>query len=260
MRTTSNGFSLALAPAGLAALALSLGGAATLILGEYAQAAPPKPAPKPAAKAPAKPAARPSAPMAFTPRTLDLAPGETFPVELFLPSPTGKAIQSELKFEPGPEVTVSPDPRFGGRVPGWGTKTFPKVSASAKAEGELPVKATLLAGGKEAVLTVRIVRPGIEPVPGRNKLTVKVTNPFTSRLLFGRVIASNPDRFLQDVTTREFKVSPGQTAELVFPLPGAAPVMGEKYDFTLRVETYNGYRSVTKYPLEFPQLETGPDR
>jgi hypothetical protein len=99
---------------------------------------------------------------------------------------------------------------------------------------------------------VRVAAPEIEPVPGLFKLTVRVTNPFKSRAMTGRIVASNPDRFLQNITTREFKVPAGQTEEVVFPLPGAAPVVTEKYDFTLTVQTYQGYKSKKTYALTFP--------
>ncbi|MFN3652509.1 MAG: hypothetical protein ACK47B_23275 [Armatimonadota bacterium] len=207
----------------------------------------------PAQKAPAKSA--PKKPlvqaMRFTPKELDLAPGETYPVELLVPSPTGRAVKGELKYEPGEGVTVKPDARFKNSVPGYGLKTYPKVTASRTAEGEIPVKATFEPGG-EATLLVRAARPEIEVTTGEFKLTVKVTNPFKTRVMNGRVEASNPDRFLQNVTAREFKIGPGKSQELVFPLPGAAPVEGDTYDFTFQVETYQGYRATEKMALSFP--------
>lgn len=219
---------------------------------------------KPAAKATAAKAAAPGvkptaakpavkvSPMAFTPKALDLAPGETYPVELFVPSPTGKAVSGKLTFTPAKGLEVKPDARWSDKVPGWGTKTYPTIAAAADAQGALPVTAELEKGGK-ATLTVNVAPPHLELVPGSFKLTVKVTNPFKSRPMTGRIIASNKDRFLEDVTTREFKIPPGQTAEVVFPLPGASPVIGEKYDFVLDVQTYQGYRDKKTYPLEFPQ-------
>ncbi len=210
--------------------------------------------------APAKPA--PTAPpaFAFRPATLDLAPGETYPVEVAVPSPSKKGGEVALSFTPTLGLSVKPDPRWSGRVGAYGAKTFPKVTAGADAAGELSVTATVgetPSGLRSTVLKVRILPPGIEVIPGIKKLTVRVTNPWSTRLLFGRIVASNPDRFLQDVTTREFRVEAGKTGEVVFPLPGAAPAEGETYDFTLRVETYNGYRSVKKHSLAFPPE---PDR
>jgi len=204
--------------------------------------------------APAKAPVRPAAPMAFKPAVLDLAPGETYPVELFVPSPTGKAFSGALDFEVERGLTVSPDSRWKGSVPGWGLKTYPKLTAAPDATGEYALKASIGSGAavKQSALKVRIVRPTIELDPGVFKLTLKVTNPFASRLLNGRITVSNPDRFLQDVTTREFKIEPGKTQDLEIPLPGAAPVCGETYDFTLTVETYQGYKEKKTYPLAFP--------
>jgi hypothetical protein len=218
--------------------------ASVLVLGATA----PKPAPKPAPKAPAKPVVGPPR---FTPSEFDLAPGESYPVEVFVPSPSGKAVQGRLVFTAGDGITASPDPRWPGKVPAWGLKTYPRLTARADAAGDIPVRAAL-EGGPAGTLTVRVTAPTIQPVPERKQLTVKITNPFRKRLLHGRVIAANPDRFLQDVTTREFKLPPGQNGEVVFPLPGAAPAEGETYEFTLTVETYQGYRAKQTYPLSFP--------
>lgn len=209
----------------------------------------------PAAKAPpvrGRPAPAPARVAAFSPAVLELAPGETFPVELFVPSPTGKAFQGRLKYLAGKGLEVAADPRWKGQVPPWGAKTFPRVTATpAAAAGEISLVAELQGGGK-ATLTVRVAVPTAEPVPGERQLAVKVTNPFSSRPLFGRVRVSNPDRFLQDVTAREFKIAAGQVGEVLFPLPGAAPAEGETYDFTVRLETYQGYRFQRTYPLSFP--------
>ena len=214
-------------------------------------AAPPakKPA-QPAAKAPAKPKPAPK-PMAFAATEFDLAPGETYPTELFIPSPTGKAISGRLRYLPSPGLIVIPDARWTGKLPPWGAKTFPKIAARADASGELTVKCVFDKGG-EAVLPVRVVEPLVEPLPGLRQLTVKITNPFRKRTLHGRVTAANPDRFLQKVTALEFKIPPGETGEVVFPLPGAAPAEGETYDFTLSFESYQGWRFRQTYPLAFP--------
>jgi hypothetical protein len=211
------------------------------------------PAPKkPAAQTPAKPAPKtPAKPMGFAPTELDLAPGETYLTELFVPSPTGKAFTGQVAYTAPDGLVVKPDARWTGKVPPWGLKTYPRVTAAPTATGDHAIKASITKGA-EASLAVRVMPPGIEPVTGLHKLTIKVTNPFRHRLMTGKVKAANPDRFLQDITTREFKVAPGETQEVEFPLPGAAPVDGEKYDFTLTVETYHGYRSEKVYSLEFP--------
>jgi uncharacterized cupredoxin-like copper-binding protein len=223
------------------------------------------PAKAPAAKAPAapsltvkkpstKPAKAPPAPpavMAFNPTELDLAPGETYRVELLVPSPTRKAVTGALQFEPIKGLTPKPDARWSGKVPPWGTKTYPSVTAAPDASGDLPLVATFDKGGT-ARMMVHVARPRLEIIPGFRKLTVKVTSPFKTRPLTGRIVASNPDRFLENITTREFKVAPGQTEEVVFPLPGAAPAESETYNFTLTVETYQGYRDQKTHALSFP--------
>lgn len=203
----------------------------------------------PAAK-PAK-AARPAAAMAWNPKELDLAPGETYRVELAVPSPTGKSTTGKLSYEPGKGVTVKPDPRWKDQVPAWGVKTFPWISAAADASGDVPVSAQLEKGGK-ATLMVHITSPGVDVVPGKGQVTVRVTNPFRTRTLSGRVLAANRDRFLQDITTREFKIAPGMTQDVVFPLPGAAPAETEKYDFTITVQSYQGFKHGQHYQLQFP--------
>lgn len=228
-----------------AAIGLGLLGASMALAAPMAEA----PASKPA-KAPEKL----SGPMAFRPAELDLAPGETYPVELYVPSPTGKYFNGTPAFTVDRAITIKPDARWKTRVPPWGQKTYPKVTASRDAEGEYVVKSTIGEGenAPSAGLKVRIVEPQVELIPGEFKLTIKVTSPFKTRLLHGRLAISNPDRFLQDITTREFKVSPGQTQTLVIPLPGAAPVDGEAYDFTVTVETYQGYKRKKTHSLEFP--------
>jgi hypothetical protein len=210
-----------------------------------------KPAAKPAPKAPAKPAPKPAPPMAFTPAELDLAPGETYLAELVVPSPTGKAFTSKLTYTPGTGLTVKPDARWTGKVPPWGVKSYPRITASADATGDVPVEVALEGGGK-AILTVHVLTPTVEMVPGLGQLTVKVTNPFRTRAFNGRVQVSNPDRFLQDVTTREFKLPAGETGELVFPLPGAAPAESEQYEFTVKLDGYHGYKFRKTEALTFP--------
>lgn len=229
-------------------------GAVLVLAAVSAPAATPAKKAAPQGAKPAKAPVKPSAPMAFKPAVLDLAPGETYPVELFVPSPTGKEFSGPLDFEVEKGITVTPDARWKGRVPGWGLKTYPKLTAARDASGEYAVKAAVGEGeaAKSAPLKVRIVTPQLELQPGVFKLTLKLTNPFESRLLNGRIEISNPDRFLQDVTTREFKIEPGKSQELVIPLPGAAPVCGETYDFTVTVETYQGYKEKKTYPLAFP--------
>jgi hypothetical protein len=214
---------------------------------EATPAAPPK---DPAAKPAPKIAPKPKPVIAFKPATLELMPGETFLVELFIPNPAGKEVPAKLGFWPGGGVDLTPDARWKGKLPRYGAKLYPKISAISRADGEIPVAVTV--DGQKATLNVKIVHPTIEVVPAYKKLTVKVTSPFTERACNGRVEVSNPDRFLQDITTREFKLMPGQTAELLFPLPGAAAAESETYDFTVLVEGYHGFKDKKTHPLSFP--------
>lgn len=210
----------------------------------------PKPAPGPAAKAAPKPKPAPKK-MAFTPPELDLAPGESYLTELFVPSPTGKAVTGTLTFGPTEGLVAKPDGKWDGKVPPWGRKVFPLIAASpGMPEGEYTFPAKLDKGG-EAALKVKVVAPHVEPVPGLRQVSVRITNPFR-RVLQGKIKAANPDRFLQTITTREFNIPAGETGEVVFPLPGAAPAEGEKYDFTFTVDSYRGWHFERTYPLEFP--------
>lgn len=211
---------------------------------------PAAPTVEPAAKPAAKPAPKPKPVIAFKPTTLELMPGETFDAELFIPNPSGKEMPADVAFSPGPGVSVKPDARWKGKLPRYGAKLYPKFTAARDADGDIPV--AVMVAGQKATLNVKIVHPAIEVVPAYKKLTVKVTSPFSTRACNGRVEVSNPDRFLQDITTREFKLMPGQTAELLFPLPGAAAAESETYDFTILVEGYHGFRDKKKHALAFP--------
>lgn len=218
-------------------------------------AAPVASAPKPAAKPKPKPKPRkpaePRKPMAFKPGELDLAPGESYLTELFIPSPTGKHVTGKLTFGPTEGIVAKPDARWDGKVPPWGRKVFPLVAASpGLPEGEYGFRAAFDKGGA-AELKVRVVAPQLEPIPGLRQVSVRITNPFR-RVLQGKIKAENPDRFLQTITTREFEIKPGETGEVVFPLPGAAPAEGEKYNFTFTVDSYRGWHFERTYPLEFP--------
>src|SRR4051794_22862292 len=77
---------------------------------------------------PAKTAPAPVGPMAFTPAELELAPGETSLVTLFVPSPTGKYFSGTLSFLPEKGLAVQPDARWPDRIPPWGVKVFPKIT------------------------------------------------------------------------------------------------------------------------------------
>ncbi|MBM3457893.1 MAG: hypothetical protein FJX77_05105 [Armatimonadetes bacterium] len=206
----------------------------------------------PKADTPGKsPTARSGKAMRFALEGLDLAPGDSYLVELVVPSPTGRAVTGTLAFEAAPGVTVQPDTRWKDRLPAWGAKTYPRIRCSPQSTGEILVRARFSAGG-EALLPVRIATPTMDPIPAADRLTVKITNPFRSRPMTGRVQAANPDRFLGTITARPFRLGPGETGEVVFPLPGAAPAEGEEYLFTLTLQTYDGHKSQKTIPLKFP--------
>lgn len=194
---------------------------------------------------------KPASRMEFRPATFDMMPGETYPVELYIPNRTRRTMAAKLTYKAGNGLSVKPDRRWTGKIGRYGAKSWPKIVAGPKAKGVIPVTATVDKVGS-AKLTIRIVEPTLKVTPGLFQVAVVIANPFRERKLKGRIIASNPDRFLQDITTREFFILPGKKARLVFPCPGAAPVETETYDFTFEIHGYAGYRSVRKYALEFP--------
>ena len=193
--------------------------------------------------------AKPATRMEFRPAELELSPGETYPVELFIPNRSRKPAVTTLSY--APKADVLPDARWTGKIGRYGVKTWPKIHLSSQAKGEIPITASAGKFG-EAQLLIKVSEPSLKVIPGLFKLTVIVRNSFQNRKLKGRLIASNPDRFLQDITTREFMIPPGHQQTLVFPLPGAAPADGETYDFTFQVQSYAGYRATRKYSLKFP--------
>lgn len=215
----------------------------------------------PASRAPRKPVAArkpPAGPpsVRFLPAALDLAPGETYPLEIFFPNPKRKAFQAAPQITASEGLTLIPDTRAGGAIPRYGLKLYPKVTARPDATGPQQIEASL-EGVRGASLPVRIVEPEIRPAPGYQVLAVRITNRFRARPLSGRILASNPNRFLENVTAREFRIPAGEMGEVVFPLPGAAPAQDETYEFSLELQTYQGYRRVYKYDLEFPPLKPG---
>lgn len=192
----------------------------------------------------------------FRPAQLDLAPGEKYPVEVLFPNHRRTQYAATPVIETSEGLTLVPDSRGKGTIPRYGLKLYPRVRATAEASGEQWVEGRL-PGLKSQRLAVRIVEPEIEPIPGDQRLTVRITNPFRVRPLTGRIVAANPNRFLQNVTARLFKIEPGATGEVVFPLPGAAAAPGETYEFTLELQTYQGYRKKHRFDLEFPPLRPG---
>jgi hypothetical protein len=214
----------------------------------------------PAATVPAgtRPAPSPAAPMAFTPAELELAPGETSLVTLFVPSPTGKYASGTLSFVPEKGVTVQPDARWPERIPPWGVKVFPKITAAGDAAGTAQVVATLTDGGT-ATLRVAFSRPEVKLVPGIHELRIQVRNPMRGRPMKGRIGLTNPDRFLGNITSALLDVAPGATQETRIPLPGAAPSEHEKYAFTYTLQTWAGYREQQTLPLTFPPQPPAAD-
>ena len=85
-----------------------------------------KPAAKPAAKAP-KPVPKP---MVFSPAVLELAPGETYLTELWIPNVAGKEAPVGLKLTPGAGLSLIPDRRWTGKLPRYGAKLYPKPEIS----------------------------------------------------------------------------------------------------------------------------------
>jgi hypothetical protein len=189
--------------------------------------------------------------MSFLPPDLDLAPGESYRVELFVPAPGGKPAAGTLTLATGKGISVQEDTKFPSKLPAWGAKTYPTVTAAADAAGEALLTATHSAGG-EATLRLNIVEPGVTPTPGDQRLTVRITNPFRMRPLIGRILAANPNQLLQYVTAREFRIPPSSAADMFFPLPGLAAAADGNYEFTLTLQSYQGYRSKRTFSLKFP--------
>jgi hypothetical protein len=212
-------------------------------------------APKKAPKPPGKPAA----PMTFTPAAMDLLPGETYPVTLFVPSPNGTYYSGELSFAHERGLRVEPDARFPDRIPPWGVKVFPKVRSAPDAEGTGKVVAILTPAGRTATVNVALVRPEVKLVPGIHQLRIQVTNPMRSRPLKGRIGVANPDRFLGNVTSGLLDIAPGSTQEIKIPLPGAAPATDETYAFTYNLQTWAGYRDEKTVNLQFPPQPPAAD-
>jgi hypothetical protein len=241
---------LILALAGAVGLPFARGVAAPRPQATTAVASPPAKAAKPAPKA------APS--ITFTPSPLELAPGETYPVTVFVPSPTGRYHKSVLSFQVKGGVSVQSDPRFPDTVPPWGVKVFPKIQAGSDAAGTASVVATLIPGGS-GTLNVSIKRPTVSLIPAVHQLRIQVTNPMQGRPLKGRVSVSNPDRFLGASTGALLEVPPGSVQEVQIPLPGAAPVEGETYAFTYTLETWSGYQEKKTLNLRFPPQPPAQD-
>ncbi len=204
--------------------------------------APPRPKPTKVSAAP---------PLAWKPASLELCPGERSLVELFIPGSARPTPGALLKVDAGTGLTYEPDKRYKGTVARWGAKLFPLVRARADAPvGDTTVTASF--GTQSATLKIQVQEPEIRVTTGIRMLTVAVTNPFKSREIVGRIGAQNKDRFLENVTSRDVKVGPGASQDLVFPLPGAAPVESESYDFTFTVQTYQGYKKASRHSLRFP--------
>ncbi|MGC8834626.1 MAG: hypothetical protein ACP5R4_11305 [Armatimonadota bacterium] len=192
----------------------------------------------------AEPAAREIA--VFNPADLDLAPGETYLFGVHVRNPLGKRVKAVITLVPSSGLSLTIE-RWEGILPPWGVKLFPRIKAATTRSADGTVTVELQAEGKKigsSVFHVRHALPQADlTADWPSKCVVfKITNTFRSRRLKGGVRLSNPDRFLQDITTGLFDVEPGKTAEIRIPVPGASPAEGEAYRFTAEFRTWEGYR------------------
>ena len=182
----------------------------------------------------------------FNPADLDLAPGETYLFGVHVRNPIGKRVKAVITLVPSSGLSLTIE-RWEGVLPPWGVKLFPRVKASSNRSTDGTVTVELRAEGKmigSAVFQVRHTLPQADLIADWPSKCVifKITNTFRNRRLKGGVRLSNPDRFLQDVTTGLFDVEPGKTAEIRIPVPGASPAEGEAYRFTAEFRTWEGYK------------------
>jgi len=203
----------------------------------------------PAAKKAPQPA------IVFAPADLDLAPGERYMFEVTIRNPIGKPQQATVTLAPDPGLTVSPA-TWKGRLPTWGVKLYLRISAAPDRSADGSVTVRLAVGGKTLAQRAFVVRntvPQADIVADwqGGAVTFRITNTFRTRKLKGGVTLTNPDRFLQDITTGLFDVEPGRTAEVRIPIPGAAPAPGESYQFTAVYRTWEGYTGRISRYLEY---------
>lgn len=181
----------------------------------------------------------------FSPSDLDLAPGEGYLFGVHVKNPLGKPTKAVVLLTADSDLTLSTQ-RWEGVLPKWGVKLFPRIRAAANRSRDGSVTVRLVVSGKtigEGRFAVRHTVPEADLVADwpRQCVVFKITNTYRNRRLKGGVRLSNPDRFLQDVTTGLFDVAPGQTAEVRIPVPGASPAEGETYRFTAVYRTWEGY-------------------
>jgi len=181
----------------------------------------------------------------FSPTELDLAPGEAYLFGVHVKNPIGKPTKAAILLTADGDLTLSTE-RWEGLLPKWGIKLFPRIRAAAGRSRDGFVTVRLVVSGKtagEGRMLVRHTVPEADLVADWPSQCVvfKITNKYRNRRLKGGVRLSNPDRFLQDVTTGLFDVAPGQTAEVRIPVPGASPAEGETYRFTAVYRTWEGY-------------------
>lgn len=208
---------------------------------------------------------RPAAHASSLPRTvrcrpavLDLAPGETYPVEVLIPSPTGHKANVQVSLDAPSGIGIRPD-RWEGTVPPEGKKLYPQVTLAApvpSAIGPAPAVeiATQFMGGSGpgGRFAVHVAEPSLQMIPGAHELRIRVHNPFFGRAFNGRVQVANPDRFLQNVNSRLLHIPPGLDEEVAIPLPGASPAPGAAYQFTATLQSWQGYKRAFSQRLKFP--------
>lgn len=191
------------------------------------------------------PAVAAPAAVQFSPSELDLAPGESYLFGAHVKNPLGKPTRAVVLLTADSDLTLSTQ-KWEGILPKWGVKLFPRIRAGVNRSRDGSVTVRLVVSGKtvaEGRLAVRHTVPEADLVADwpRQCVVFKITNTYRNRRLKGGVRLSNPDRFLQDVTTGLFDVAPGHTAEIRIPVPGASPAEGETYRFTAVYRTWEGY-------------------
>ncbi|MGQ9523427.1 MAG: hypothetical protein ACUVTZ_01175 [Armatimonadota bacterium] len=181
----------------------------------------------------------------FSPAELDLAPGESYLIGIHVRNPLGKPTKATITLTGDSDLKLSVE-KWEGVLPKWGVKLFPRIRASVSRSQDGFVTVRLVVAGKTVSQGRALIRHTV-PVADlvadwpSQCVVFKITNTYKNRRLKGGVRLSNPDRFLQDVTTGLFDAAPGQTVEVRFPVPGASPAEGETYRFTAVYRTWEGY-------------------
>jgi hypothetical protein len=204
---------------------------------------------------PRKPAA--GSPFQFTPKTLELGPGETDLVEVRLANPYGHPTVGRLRLDPDTGLSLSKD-AWDGPLPPWGIKFYTKVTAQADATGDKNIGLSYFvdrAGDFSSSFKVQVMKPiEIEVTPDyKNEVVrIKVHNLLQHRTERGRVSLKNPDRLLQDqVSALLPPIAPGETEEVTIPVMAYGIAPGAAYHFDVTVETWPGYKETSSHNLVF---------